>query len=133
MTLLKRCVKFFNRWFSLLFKLLVIFFAVPVAAPSNVVVENISANALSVSWDRPTEIDINGVLRFYIIEYWIVNQSDTLLTVNVTGDMLDTILNDLDNFTVYRVSVAAFTIGSGPANTSEQRTSENGNIIVESY
>ena len=103
-----------------------LFFAVPVAAPGNVVVENISANALAVSWDRPTEIDINGVLRLYIIEYCIVNQSDTLLTVNVTGDMLNTTLDDLDNFTIYRVSVAAFTIGSGPANTSEERTSENG-------
>ena len=81
-----------------------------------------------MSRERPTEIDINGVLRYYIIEYHIVNQSDILLTVNVTGDMLDTVLNDLDNFTFYSVSVAAFTIGSEPSSTSvEERTSENGN------
>ena len=89
-------------------------------------VENISANALSVIWDRPTEIDINGVLRLYIIEYYIVDQSDTLLTVNVTGNM--TVLDNLNNFTDYNVSVAAFTVGTGPFSSEIERTSENGTL-----
>ena len=105
-----------------------LFFAVPVVAPDNLVVENISANELGVSWERPTEIDINGVLRYYIIEYFIVEQSDTLLTVNVTGNVLNTVLNDLDNFTVYSVSVAAFTVDTGPSSTETERTSENGTL-----
>ena len=104
------------------------FFAVPIVAPDNLVVENISANELAVSWERPTEIDINGVLRYYIIEYFIVDQSDTLLTVNVTGNVLNTVLNDLDNFTEYSVSVAAFTVDTGPSSTETERTSENGTL-----
>ena len=89
-------------------------------------VKNVSANELAISWERPTEIDINGLLRYYIIEYCIVNQSNTLLTVNVTGDMLSTVLNNLNNFTVYNVSVAAFTVGSGQFSSEIERTCENG-------
>ena len=103
-------------------------FAVPVVSPDNLAVENISANALAVSWERPTEIDINGVLRYYIIEYYIVDQRNTLLTVNVTGDMLSTVLDNLNNFTDYNVSVAAFTVGTGPFSSEIERTSENGTL-----
>ena len=71
----------------------------PVAAPGNLTVVNISANELNVSWERPNEIDINGVLRYYILEYYIVTQTATLATANVSGDTLSTVLGGLNNFT----------------------------------
>ena len=106
-----------------------IFASAPVAAPDNLTVVNISANELNVSWERPNEIDINGVLRYYILEYYIVSQTATLATANVSGDTLSTVLGGLNNFTSYNVSVAAFTIRTGPFSTEVETTSENGGFV----
>ena len=103
---------------------------VPDAAPRNIEVANISANDLSVSWERPDEIGVNGILRNYIIEYYITNQPDnSTATFNVSGSTLSTQLTELNNFTEYTVSVSAYTIGQGPAATGADATSENGNHI----
>ena len=106
------------------------YISAPVAAPGNLTVVNISANELNVSWERPNEIDINGVLRYYILEYYIVTQTATLATANVSGDTLSTVLGGLNNFTSYSVSVAAFTIRTGPFSTEVETTSENGKDCV---
>ena len=91
---------------------------------------NISANELNVSWERPNEIDINGILRYYIIDYYILNQDETMTSVNVSGDTLYTVLSGLNNFTTYNVSVAAFTVGAGPSSTELETTSENGELCT---
>ena len=102
------------------------FFPVPVAAPDNLIVVNISANELNVSWERPNQININGILRYYIIDYYILNQDEIMTSVNVSGDTLNTVLNGLNKFTTYNVSVAAYTVGAGPSSTELETTSENG-------
>ena len=102
------------------------FFPVPTAAPENLIVVNISANELNVSWERPNEIDINGMLRYYIIDYYILNQEENMTSANVSGETLYTVLSGLNNFTTYSVSVAAFTVGTGPSSTELKTTSENG-------
>jgi len=107
----------------------VVFFPVPTAAPENIIVVNISANELNVSWERPNEININGILRYYIIDYYIFNQEETMTSVNVSGETLYTVLSGLNNFTTYSVSVAAFTVGTGPSSTELETTSENGEYI----
>jgi len=101
-------------------------FPVPTAAPENLIVVNISANELNVSWERPNEIDINGILRYYIIDYYILNQEENVTSANVSGETLYAVLNGLNNFTTYSVSVAAFTVGTGPSSTELKTTSENG-------
>ena len=102
---------------------------VPIVAPDNLVVENISANELSVSWERPNEININGELRSYTIQYFITDDPNTVYTVSVPGDSLTAVLDGLNNYTFYNVSVAAFTIGNGPFASEIQRTSENGRHV----
>ena len=98
----------------------------PSGAPRGLVVQNSSANSLSVSWERPSEIDINGILTEYIIDYFILNTSD-LLTETVGGETLMAELVNLNNYTVYSVSVYAVTVvGRGPPATVIERTSENG-------
>ena len=89
-------------------------------------VVSISANELNVSWERPNEININGMLRYYIIDYYIFNQEETMTSVNVSGETLYTVLSGLNNFTTYSVSVAAFTVGTGPSSIGLETTSENG-------
>ena len=104
--------------------------SVPNAAPRQLVVQNTSANSLNVSWQRPDEIDINGVLIRYDIEYFIAEETNpVILTVNVSGDTLMTMLVDLYNYTIYNVSVYAVTIDRGPPITRLERTSENGKLI----
>ena len=104
--------------------------SVPNAAPRQLVVQNTSANSLNVSWQRPDEIDINGVLIRYDIEYFIAEETNpVILTVNVSGDTLMTMLVDLYNYTIYNVSVYAVTIDRGPSITRLERTSENGKLI----
>ena len=99
----------------------------PSAAPRDLVVQNISANELSVEWERPPEIDINGVLILYYIEYFIAGEPDTLMNETVLTDALRAVLNNLNNYTVYNVSVSAGTAsGRGPAISMLERTSENG-------
>ena len=91
------------------------FFPAPTAAPENLIVVNISASELNVSWERPNEININGILRYYIIDYYILNQEENMTSANVSGETLYTVLSGLNNFTTYSVSVAAFTVGTGPS------------------
>ena len=98
----------------------------PIVAPANLHIVSISANELNVSWERPSEIDINGILRYYIIDYYIFSQRENRTSVAVSGDTLYTVLSGLNNFTTYNVSVAAFTVGTGPSSTELETTSENG-------
>ena len=98
----------------------------PTASPGNLTVLNISANELNVLWERPKQIGINGILRYYILEYSIVNLTENIVSVNVSGDTLNTVVIGLNNFTSYIVSVAAFTVGVGPFSTEVETTDENG-------
>ena len=90
---------------------------------------NVSANALAASWERPSEIDINGILTAYAIYYQIEGNSSSLQSVMVSGETLSTTLNDLNNYTTYIVSVFAVTIGMGPSVSQSERTSENGKCV----
>ena len=103
--------------------LFILLHTVPSAAPVGLVVQSVSANDLSVSWERPNEIDINGVLDRYDIDYYIDREPETLLTEMVAGDTLSVTLSSLNSFTIYNVSVAAVTIGRGPIASILQRTS----------
>ena len=49
-----------------------------------------------------------------------------MTSVNVSGDSLYTVLSGLNNFTTYKVSVAAYTVGAGPSSADLETTSENG-------
>ncbi len=91
----------------------------------------LSLNELNVSWTRPDEIDINGVLRYYIIDYQNVDEEGELpVMTNVTGDVTFVMLEGLNNFTNYSVAVAAFTIDQPGPNVSQiQATDENGRLL----
>ncbi len=112
------------------------FSIVPASSPVNFTVTAITANTISLEWLPPMEEDINGIIRQYTIRYTIIEQLGvndidldmTILETNVTGNTtLDTVLVDLDNYTVYTIGIVAVTIGEGPADNLTQRTDENGN------
>ena len=109
----------------------------------NFTVSNFTANNITLEWSPPVAVNINGIIRRYVIRYYIteqlgVSENDLpmdILEVNVTGNLtLTTILYDLDNYTVYNISIAAVTIEDedleGPAATLSQRTDENGEQLL---
>lgn len=95
--------------------------SVPSASPGSLAVTSLDKDALQVTWERPDEIEINGVLRFYRVEYCgpIRDEGNLLRStctqMDVNGDSTSILLTSLKESSTYNVSVAAFTIGSGPA------------------
>ena len=84
-----------------------------------------------MSWEWPDPNDINGVLRLYKVEYCspIRGIGNIFITTNCTqldvnGNDNGVLLASLKEGTVYTVSVAAFTVGVGPAAQDVARTSE---------
>ena len=105
----------------------------PASPPLNFIVTNFTANSISLKWKTPK--DIYGIIRYYTISYYIIEQLGvadndldmTVVDVNVPGNMtLDRVLDNLDNYTVYNISIVAVTIGEGLPTELVQRTDENG-------
>ena len=77
---------------------------------------SVSPSSLRVSWQPPPEIDQNGVVTGYVIEYTRVGQSSDMVTV--TSRTTHTI-SGLVASAVYSVRVAAMTSnGTGPFSDS---------------
>ena len=102
---------------------------VPTSPPMSVTVSASVPSQLMVTWGRPSEIDINGVLKFYSLRYHRINFNDFDLTaINASQDSI--ILTGLYNYTLYEVLIAATTInGTGPFISHTIQTSENGTYI----
>ncbi len=87
--------------------------------------------SLSVSWEPPVEININGILTNYTIEYYITEEENSPHSPHdvmvVSSAIFTILLENLNNFTTYNVSVSANTVvGRGPITERTQRTDENG-------
>ena len=86
---------------------------VPSSSPHNITVTSIDLALLGVSWNPPLEIDRNGPITGYVIQYTRVGSSD-MMSVNVTSGTRLTI-SELAVLTQYSVIVAAMTVnGTGP-------------------
>ena len=92
--------------------------------------ENVTENELELAWQRPVEMEVNGFLRHYNIQYFIASEGPGSATMeSVSGDTLSTTLLNLNNFTAYNVSIVAFTIGDGPCASEVVTTLENGTYM----
>lgn len=96
--------------------------SVPSGVPRNLVVVSLNKDTFQVSWDRPEEAQINGVLRLYQLRYCgPIGESGQLSSrssceeVEIDGDVSGYLLSNLKESTTYNISVAAFTIDNGPA------------------
>ena len=86
---------------------------VPSSPPLNVVVKSNNQTSLSVSWEPLLEIDHNGPITSYMINYTRDGYSSVII-VNVTSGTTHTI-SGLVTFAKYLVAVAAVNInGTGP-------------------
>ena len=102
----------------------------PNAPPSNVQAITISSTAIMVTWDPVPEIDRNGIITQYEVEF---NQStfNEISTSNLTttnGSQLMVELEGLEEYVEYSVRVRAYTsVGPGPFSVAVMnRTLEDG-------
>ena len=85
----------------------------PSSPPRDVLVESYNPASLNVSWQPPSEIDHNGPITGYVINYTRIESRD-MMSVNV-NDSHRHILLELVAYVNYSVIVAAMTVnGTGP-------------------
>ena len=92
--------------------------AVPEASPQNISANATSSSNILVRWEPPDQVDWNGVLRGYQLQYIPLDPSiptspqqlTDLLSPNTTSYLLQ----DLEPSTVYCIQVAAVTVDRGP-------------------
>ena len=86
---------------------------VPSSPPQNVMVSSIDPASLMVSWQPPLEIDHNGMITVYVINYTRVGLNGTM-SVNVTSGTTQYTISGLVASTQYSVIVAAVNVnGTG--------------------
>ena len=85
---------------------------VPSSSPQNVMVTSVDSASLMVSWQPPEEIDHNGMITGYMINYTRGGTSD-MMSVNVNSGTTETI-SGLVAYVMYSVRVAAVNVnGTG--------------------
>ena len=99
--------------------------AVPTDAPQAVDAVAVSSTSIRITWSPPPFEEQNGVIRFYYIN---VTELQTGHTQQFTayGDETLQIVNLLHPFYIYECSVAAFTVGVGPAAYAQAQTDPSG-------
>ncbi|XP_068176442.1 receptor-type tyrosine-protein phosphatase S isoform X3 [Antennarius striatus] len=96
--------------------------AKPSAPPQDIKCSSTSSTTLLVSWHPPPLESQNGVLVGYRVHYHVVGQSegandddDPMEEPKILAPEEQTVLQRLEKWTQYRITVSAFTvIGSGP-------------------
>ena len=108
--------------------------AAPDAPPQNVMTMIISSTAIEVIWEEVPEINHNGIIIMYEVQYEPLETFDGQIstdTVNITNiSILSTVLTGLEEFVQYNISVRAYTIiGPGPYSTGVvERTDTDGKL-----
>lgn len=92
----------------------VLLFVAPSVAPTNVRGLAINHSTISLEWDSPPTLLLNGILTAYIID---VTERETGYTFERNTTTTSIILDSLHPHYVYECRVAAYTIESGPFST----------------
>ena len=73
---------------------------------------SINSTSILIMWEQPESP--NGILRFYRITYSSVQPSTIPSTANTTDNSTSVIIDNLEPFTAYNVSVVGVTVEEGP-------------------
>ena len=108
-------------------------FAAPSGYPQNVVPTTISSTEILVSWDEVPEIDQNGVIILYDVQYEpLMTFGGELMTMTMNTSNTSIVLGGLQEYVEYNVSVRAYTsVGPGPFSPGvDNQTFEDGKYII---
>ena len=105
----------------------------PTSPPDNVEVTVMSSTSINVTWDEVPSIDQNGL----IVEYEVQNIPQETFGGVIEVEMFNTtdlfyVLDDLEEFVSYTISVRAYTIvGPGPySDPITNQTFQDGRLLV---
>ena len=85
-----------------------------------------SSTSLQVAWTPPPKDQVNGILLGYNVTYKKAGET-TANEQYINTTLNFTVLNGLEKFTVYEVTVSAFTkVGRGPAGNVNASTDQDG-------
>ena len=90
--------------------------AAPDVAPSNVRADVLGSTALNISWEEIPPINRNGIVIAYEVLYEPLETFEgRLMPMQVNTSDLYVVLNSLEEFVGYNVSIRAYTsVGPGP-------------------
>ena len=97
----------------------------PNGTPEAVVATAASSKKISVSWNPVNADDRNGIIKGYIVNYQALPDGAILpkfrnITSEQQNEKQTLILENLNEFTNYSITVLAFTIiGNGPASSAQ--------------
>ena len=103
----------------------------PAGPPRNVTVEVLSSTAIVVMWASVPPIDQNGIIIGYHVLYTpLLTYGGEISTKMTNSDGYFSILEDLQEHTVYSINVRAYTqAGVGPYSPAILRTTlEDGKV-----
>ena len=107
---------------------------VPNAPPDNVQALTRSSTAILVTWDTVPEIDRNGIIIQYQVEFnqSTFNEVSSSSLTTTDGSQLMVELEELEEYVDYSVRVRAYTsVGPGPFSVAEVNTTqEDGELIA---
>ena len=78
----------------------------PSCRPQDIKVTSTDPAALTVSWQPPLEINCNGSITGYVIQYSRVESVDEMI-VNFSNEAIPTIISELFSYVEYPITVAA--------------------------
>ena len=104
---------------------LISFSSAPSGPPQGFTVTSVSATTMELSWQPPPLHQQNGLVQSYTVAVFEV---DTNTTQQIFRDFMQNsiVLTGLHPYYIYTVSVAAYTVGLGPATTITTTTEQAG-------
>ena len=93
-------------------------YLVPSCPPTNITLEKNTSTSLLISWSAIPQEFIHGVLRAYVIEYWLVDHINDSLNATVEPWVTEVELTNLKKFANYSIKFAGLT-SKGVGNWSE--------------
>ena len=88
---------------------LLLSFAEPTGAPTNVTVIGVTNSSLTLSWGLPQPEDQNGVIRQYTVYYWKQSRPMTNKVLNFSQLDHGGTISGLSPYTNYTIKVSAST------------------------
>lgn len=86
----------------------------PSSPPTEVAIDEVTTDGLTLSWNYPPEEDRNGQIRHFIVNITEVNTGMQYRQTTTTNTIE---INFLHPFYTYLCSVAAVTVSAGPYST----------------
>ena len=85
-------------------------FSVPSQPPTDVTVTVLDSTGISVHWGPVSQIDQNGIITHYQVEY-----TSSISTAAFNTTLMSLPINGLEEYTEYTLRIRAFTsVGGGP-------------------